>query len=180
MAEEINPNPVGSGEPAPDVAPPSEPPHPEPLDEPGLIRQTLQELVGFLGIRGRVSVHQSPEGWVADIRSRRASSVLIGRQGATIDALGHIVHLIVLKRFPHCPAIFVDVGGYRRRQEQYLHGKALAVARIVLDTGREMAVDLLTEPEFHIVRDALADNPQVRVHATGDGLRRNVVVSPVR
>lgn len=180
MAEEVNANPVEPTEPVAGVTPPPEEPRPEPVDEPTLIRQTLQSIVAYLGVRGRIEVRQTPEGWVADIRSRRASSTLIGRQGATIEALGHLVHLIVLKHFPHCPAVTVDVGGYRRRQEQYLHGKALAVAAIVLDTGREMAVDLLTEAEFHIVRDALAGNPRVRVHVTGDGLRRNVIVSPVQ
>jgi predicted RNA-binding protein Jag len=50
----------------------------------------------------------------------------------------------------------------------------------VTSTGREMAVDFLTEPEFHIVKEALADNHAVRVHAVGDGPRRDVVISPVR
>ncbi|MBM3314688.1 hypothetical protein FJY71_02435 [candidate division WOR-3 bacterium] len=86
--------------------------------------------------------------------------------------------MIVRRSFPDVPAITVDVGGYRERRDSFLCKKGLAVARIVIETGREMAVDLLTESEMTTIHDALLSLPEVRVYAVGTGPRRTVVIAP--
>ena len=54
----------------------------------------------------------------------------------------------------------VDVGGYRLRRESFLSKKAEAVARIVLETRREMSLDLLTEKEMEIIVEHLRGHPR--------------------
>jgi spoIIIJ-associated protein len=156
------------------------PPPAEPIDQQELVRQTVQKLVAYIGVRGRVEVTYERDGYVADVISRRPATVLIGRQGDTLEAIGLIAHLIAVRHYPQCPLVTIDVGGYRRRHEQYLRGKAQAIATIVTNTGREMAVEFLSEPEFQIVKDELHSNRTLRVHAVGDGERRNVIISPVK
>jgi spoIIIJ-associated protein len=151
-----------------------------PADQQEIVRLTVQRLINFIGVRGRVVITYEGDGYVADVQSKRPSGVLIGKHGDTLKAIGLIAHLIAVRHYPQCPPVTIDVGGYRHRHEAYLRGKAQAIAAIVLNTGREMAVEFLTEPEFQIVKDELRPNRALRVHAVGDGERRNVIISPAR
>jgi spoIIIJ-associated protein len=168
-AGELNPE-TGNG-----AAPPTPA---QPPDEPTLIRQTMHQLLRYMGFRVRVDIERTDEGWYADIRTRRSGAILIGHHGATLRAIQHVTSVIVRKHYPDLPVITVDVDGYRQRHETYLRRKAVAIATLVLNTGREMALDTLTEKEMHIVRDELKAMRGVRVHDVGDGPRRNVIVSP--
>jgi spoIIIJ-associated protein len=151
---------------------------PEPPSEEAMVAQVVQVLVSAIGIKGRVEVSKDRDGYLADVRTRRSGGLLIGHRGSTLRAIQHVARAIVRKRYPDVPPINVDVGGYRLRREGFLRKKATAVARIVIETKREMALDFLTERELEVVRDAIVELP-VRAYAVGTGSRRNVVIAPV-
>ncbi len=164
----------------PEVRPPEAPPAAAPGDEKELVRDTVQTLLDHIGLRGRAEVSSVANGFAVNIRARQSSGLLIGRHGATLKAIQHLTRLIVAKRYAHVTDITVDVAGYNQRREQFIVTKARAIARIVRETGREMLLDELTEKETATVREALSDEPDVRLHAVGDGSRRNVIISLVR
>lgn len=72
----------------------------------------------------------------------------------------------------------VDVGGYRQRRENFLRKKAMAISKIVKETGREMMLDPLTDKERKIVEKTLADIEGVRSYTIGTGYRKNVIIAP--
>ena len=148
--------------------------------EPELIRQEVQFLASHIGIRARVDVELHPEGYYANIRARRSSGIVIGRHGATLEAIGHVVRLMVLRHYPNVPPIIIDIAGYRQRRASFLRAKAGAIAHLVLESGREMALEPLTFHEMEIVQDELKKIPGVRAHAVGEGSPRNVIISPAR
>jgi len=95
-------------------------------------------------------------------------------------SLQYVVRMIVKKHYPDVPTVTVDVSGYLARRENFLSKKATAVARIVVETRREMALDMLTEKEMETVEHALEAVPGVRVYALGTGMRRNVIIAPLQ
>lgn len=149
-----------------------------PADEQTLVLQVVERLVGGLGLRVRLDIEKRRDGYYINILTRRATAILIGHRGATLKAIQYLARLIVKKTHADVPPVFVDVGGYIERRDTMLRQKATAVARIVLDTGREMALDVLTEKEMHLVRDELSPLPGVRVYAVGDGTHRTVIIAP--
>ncbi len=153
---------------------------PEVPTEAELVRQEVQFLAHHIGIRARVEVELHPEGYYANIHARRSSGIVIGRHGATLEAIGHIVRLMVARHHPNVPKIIVDIAGYRQRRAGFLRAKALAIARIVLEGGREMELEPLTFEELEIVQDELKQLPGVRAHAVGDGSPRVVIISPAK
>ena len=155
-------------------------PTPEAPSELELVRQEVQFLVHHIGIRARVDAELRPEGYYANIRARRSSGIVIGRHGATLEAIGYIVRLMIARHFPNVPKVIVDIAGYRRQRANFLRAKTLAIARIVLESGREMAIEPLTYEEMELVEDELKSIPGVRAHAVGEGSPRNVVISPVK
>lgn len=157
---------------------PAEPENVQGLDESGLIAQVTQQLINHVGIHAKVEVTKTGEGYLANINTKRGA-ILIGRRGATLKALQHLVRTIVRRQYPDVPPITVDVANYLQRRDNFLRKKALAVAKIVTETKREMALDFLSEKELAVVREVLREMPQVRVYAVGTGSRRNVVIAPV-
>ncbi|HTW90792.1 MAG TPA: hypothetical protein VMH22_03710 [bacterium] len=151
---------------------------PEVPSEPELIRQEVQFLTHHIGIRARVDVELRPEGYYANVLARRSSGVMIGRHGATLEAVGHIVRLIVAKHYPNVPKVIIDIAGYRQRRASFLRTKASAIARIVLESGREMELEPLTFEEMEVVEDELKKLPGVRARAVGEGSPRIVIISP--
>lgn len=152
---------------------------PPPPSEPELVRQVLHDIVRHIGIRARIEVErQSDDSYYANIKARHSNGLLIGHRGSTLRAIQYLVRLIVKQTYPEVPVVTVDVSGYRVRRENFLRKKATAVARIVRETGREMALDLLTEKEMETVQDALSSMPDIRVYALGTGSRRNVIIAP--
>jgi spoIIIJ-associated protein len=152
--------------------PPPTPPEPE------LIRQEVQFLAHHIGIRARVEVELHPEGYYANIHARRSSGLVIGRHGATLEAIGHIVRLMVARHYPNVPKVIVDIAGYRQRRASFLRAKTQAIAHIVRESGREMELEPLTFEELEIVQDELKSLPGVRARAVGEGSPRVVIISP--
>ncbi|MGQ9708016.1 MAG: Jag family protein [bacterium] len=148
-------------------------------DEAELIVRVTQTLISHIGFHAKVEVTKTKDGYLANINTKRASAILIGRRGATLKALQHLIRTIVRRQYPNVAPITVDVANYLQRRDNFLRKKALAVARIVSETKREMALDFLSEKELAVVREALTEMPQVRVYAVGTGSRRNVVIAPV-
>jgi len=113
------------------------------------------------------------------VRTRRWDGLLIGRAGATLRSLQQVVHAILQRRYPKMPAVIVDVGGYKQRRENFLRKKAMAIARIVKESGHEMMFDPLTDKERRIVEQALAGIEGVRSYTIGTGYRKNVIIAPM-
>jgi spoIIIJ-associated protein len=148
--------------------------------EPELVRQEVQFLAHHIGIRARVEVELHPEGYYANIHARRSSGIVIGRHGATLEAIGYIVRLMVARHYPNVPKVIVDIAGYRQHRASFLRAKAQAISRIVLENGREMEFEPLTFEEFEVVEDELKKIPGVRAHAVGEGSPRVVIISPIK
>ena len=148
--------------------------------EPELIRQEVQFLAHHIGIRARVDVELHPEGYYANIRARRSSGIVIGRHGATLEAIGYIGRLMAARHYPKVPKVIIDIAGYRQRRASFLRAKAQAIARLVLEGGREMEFEPLTFEEFEVVQDELKKLPGLRAHAVGEGSPRVVIISPVK
>lgn len=149
-------------------------------DEPTLVYEVLDALVSGIGVRARLDIEKQQTGYYANIRAKHSNGLLIGRRGMTLRAIQYLTKLIVKQAYPEVPPIMVDVGGYRLRREDFLRKKATAVARIVLETNREMALDLLNEKEMEVVEEALEGMAGIRVYAVGTGPRKNVIIAPAQ
>jgi len=144
-------------------------------------RDHLHELTSFIlascGFRPNISITKDDKGLYLNIKTKRTDAILIGKKGETLWALQYLISRL-MKRFHPNLKILVDVGGYRMRRNNFLRKKAEAVARIVLQTGREMALDPLTKKEQQIVEAKLSEIKGVKVYTIGKGVSKNVIIAP--
>jgi len=144
-------------------------------------RQHLFELTKFIlescGFRPSINIAKDDKGLYMNINTKHADAILIGKKGETLWALQYIITRL-MKRFHPNLKILVDVSGYRMRRTNFLKKKAAAIAHIVLQTGREMALDPLTKREQQIVEGILSEIKGVKIYSIGKGASKNVIIAP--
>ncbi|UCG31455.1 MAG: Jag N-terminal domain-containing protein [candidate division WOR-3 bacterium] len=144
-------------------------------------RQHLLEVTKFIlescGFRPNINIAKDDKGFYVNIKTRHADAILIGKKGETLWALQYVITRL-MKRFHPNLKILVDVSGYRMRRTNFLKKKAEAIARIVLQTGREMALDPLTKREQQIVETKLSEIKGVKLYSIGKGASKNVIIAP--
>ncbi len=144
-------------------------------------RQYLQTLANYvltsMGFRVGITVTKDEQGFNISIKTRHADSLLIGKNGENLWALQYIISRLV-KRFYSNLKILVDVNGYRQHRNNFLRKKAEAIARIVLQTGREMALDPMTPREERIVVNKINELKGVKLYSIGRGSNRTIIIAP--
>ncbi len=143
--------------------------------------QHLSELARFIltscGFKPNITVTKDDKGLYLNIKTKRTDAILIGKKGETLWSLQYLISRL-MKRFHPNLKILVDVGGYRMRRNNFLKKKAEAIAHIVLQTGREMALDPLTKKEQQVVETRLAEMKGVKIYTIGKGVSKNVIIAP--
>ncbi|TET60255.1 MAG: hypothetical protein E3J47_07095 [Candidatus Stahlbacteria bacterium] len=144
-------------------------------------RQHLHELATFIlsscGFKPNIEITKDDKGLYLNIKTRHTDAILIGRKGETLWSLQYLISRL-MKRFHPNLKILVDVGSYRMRRNNFLRKKAEAIACIVLQTGREMALDPLTKKEQQIVETKLSEIKGVKIYTIGKGVSKNVIIAP--
>lgn len=143
-----------------------------------IVARTVEDILNLLETPCQAQVEQTPEGFIVTISSPKPTSLLGSRGSTALRAIEHVTWMVARRHSSTAPPVYIEVAGHRKLREDFLRKKAMAIARIVTETGREMAIDMLSGPEQAIVRDALKNLPGLRIHAVGTGLRRTVVVAP--
>ncbi|HEX9776052.1 MAG TPA: R3H domain-containing nucleic acid-binding protein [Actinomycetota bacterium] len=105
-------------------------------------------------------------------------AVLIGRGGATLDAIQDLTRSAVQHASGSRVRLILDIGGYRARLRERLEERARATAQQVVDEGRAARMEPMSAFDRRIVHQVLADFPGVRTSSEGDDPDRRVVVSP--
>ncbi len=141
------------------------------------IEQVVTEFFEKLGGKVEIEVMPKRTKYYVDIRTRNFDSLLIGKGGKTLEALDYLLNLMIRRKLPDI-TVEVDVSGYKERKRQFLINKALAIARRVRETGREMRMDPLTLRESRLVRNALKKEKGIRTYTVGRGDQKVLVIAP--
>ncbi len=166
-----------SGASAPVAVAPEEPS--EPLGEAAAAAlRVVDQIVQALGPGYRVSASDGGElGIVVDI-SGGDPGPIIGRHGATIDAIEHLAAAVAFPPGADRRPIAVDAQGYRARRERRLRELADQAATQALAENAPMELDPMSAAERKVVHLALADREDVETSSDGREPERFVVVWP--
>jgi spoIIIJ-associated protein len=144
-----------------------------------VLRGFVQTTVALMGIEASVSAAESGEVVRADI-SGDDLGLLIGRHGATIDALQYLSAIVVNGDRHERRQVIVDAEGYRERRETALVSLADRMAQKVAREGSAIALKPMTAAERKVVHLHLRDHPRVTTESEGNEPFRAVVISPKR
>jgi spoIIIJ-associated protein len=142
-----------------------------------VLRDFVQTVVGLMGIEASVSASDAGEAMRSDIRGDDLG-LLIGRHGATIDALQYIAAIVVNGDRRERRQVIVDAEGYRERRAVALKSLADRTAQKVTRESVSVALKPMSAAERKVVHLHLKDHPRVETVSEGNEPFRAVVVSP--
>ena len=104
--------------------------------------------------------------------------LLIGRHGATLEALQELTRAAVQHQTAARVRLNLDIDGYRERERDILERKARSAAARVRKSGKLVQMDPMSSYERKVVHDALTNFDGVTTFSEGTEPDRYVVIKP--
>jgi spoIIIJ-associated protein len=142
------------------------------------VRAIVTRVVNALGLHATVDIDETADEIRATVNGDDLG-LLIGKHGATIDALQHLAFRAAFRGDELRKQVTVDAAGYRERREGALHRMADRAAAEALRYGRPVELEPMRATERKIVHTYLGERSDVETHSEGDEPDRRLVVSPV-
>jgi spoIIIJ-associated protein len=143
------------------------------------VRAIVGRVVQALGLRGSVDIEETADQIRATVNGDDLG-LLIGKHGATIDALQHVAFRAAFRGRAERKQVTVDAAGYRERRELALHRIADRAAAEALRYNRPVELEPMRAPERKIVHLYLRERTDIETHSEGDEPDRRLVLTPVR
>jgi len=143
------------------------------------LRAVVTRVVQALDLDASVDITESDDELRATVNGDELG-LLIGKHGATIDALQHVAMRAALRGNEERKQVTVDASGYRDRREAALQRSADRAVAEALRFGRAVELEPMRALERKVVHMYLRERTEVETHSEGDEPDRRLVVSPVR
>ena len=141
----------------------------------------VERVVDGLGLSGSVTVDETEEELRASVDGAGDDlGLMIGKHGATIDAIQHLAARIAFRGRADRKSVVIDAAGYRERREAALQRAADQAVQDALSYGRPVELEPMSASERRIVHTYLRDRTDIQTHSEGDEPERRLVVTPLR
>ncbi len=147
-------------------------------DNPAAVAHTLTaRLLREMGFVASVHVREQDDAVAVQVSGENLGA-LIGRRGATLEALQFLLGLMVARQTRIRTRVVVDVEGYRERRRLALEDLARRSAERAVREDREIALEPMGAADRRIIHTTLAGTALVMTFSRGEGDARHVVVAP--
>jgi len=141
-------------------------------------KKTVTEILKLMGFSVEKVDAVSGDGAVLCGIKSADSSLIIGKNGQTLDSLEHIVNLIVNRNTEMRVKINLDTEDYKLHQEQRLKELALKACDEVRTTGKAYRFEPMSAKDRRIIHVTLKDTEGVETFSEGEGMFRKVAIKP--
>lgn len=136
----------------------------------------VETILTKMGIEAKVAATIDGSRITLDV-SGPDMGIVIGRRGETLDALQQIAQLYVNRIYEEYYKIRIDTENYRAKREEALIILAKGLAKKVLKTRKEVALEPMKAYERRIIHTTLQDYNRISTHSIGEEPNRRLVVS---
>ena len=150
---------------------------PATMPTPELLQTVTTDLMRLAGFPCRCEVREGEYDLVKLIVEDRSAHVLVGRYGAAVDAIEHLVEKVASQAAGDRVRMNLDVNNYRRRREEHLVQVARGAVREVRETGEPIHLDPLCARERRIVHLQVMDIPGMATYTVQDENGKHVVIA---
>ena len=153
--------------------------HDLPDDPPGRAAAVVERTLAALEVGGEVRVTEGDDEIRVEVEGEEDAALLIGKHGATIDALQHLAARVAFRGLEgDRKRVVIDAAGYRERRQGALERAADRAAEEALSFGRPVELDPMNAFERRIVHNHLKERGDVETHSEGEEPERRLVVTP--
>jgi len=148
-----------------------------------LIKEVAEEILGKMGFETSLTIttsviEESGRGNITLEIESPDSKFIIGKQGATLVSLQHILKMLVRAKSDTYINFSVDVNGYQQQQDAYIREAANDLASEAAINGRAVTMEPMNGYERRLVHLELEKNSKVKTESIGEGEDRKVIISP--
>lgn len=104
------------------------------------------------------------------------SGTIIGKRGATLDAIQYLTSLVVNKDENGYIRVVINAEGYREKREKTLEKLANRLADKAVKTGKSVRLEPMNPYERKVIHTTLQARPEVRTRSEGEEPYRKVVI----
>src|SRR3989344_5643521 len=143
------------------------------------IKEKIEEFLVFADIPAQVKVSSLNENAFSVFLSLdEEAGYLIGKGGENLDALEHLIRLVINKKAEQPARIFVDINEYKERRAVILRERAKIVAdRVKLNKLAE-TLEPMSSFERRIIHLELVGRGDVITESIGEEPYRQVIIKP--
>jgi len=146
-------------------------------EEAELAADFVEGLLDRLDLPGDIEIAVHEEQALVNV-TEVGSGLLIGRRGATLDALQELVRCAVQRQTERRSHVRVDVEGYRARQLDKLRDKCRDAIAEVRESGEPVRLEPMDAYERKMMHDLVAKTGGVTSSSEGTEPKRRVVIMP--
>ena len=139
------------------------------------LKDCLNQITNLMNINTNLEVRRRDKNIEIKIFSDQ-NSILIGRDGHTLESLQNILRQVLLKEVGDEYKILLDIENYKEKKVSNLERTARQIAREVARTKVEAKLDRMNSYERRIVHNALSKNKYVYTESVGEEPNRCVVI----
>ncbi len=137
----------------------------------------VSELLRYMGIEADLRIATREDERVVLEMVSDDAGILIGRHGATLEAMQLLTNIACGRRHEDGPRVILDTEDYRYRREQSLTRMAMRVARAVQRSGRSQLLEPMNPFERRLVHTTISDLDDVSTESEGDRPYKQVRVT---
>lgn len=142
------------------------------------IKNHAQKLLELLDMPGEIVIAERDNATIVNL-SLTEPSFLIGRHGETLEALQHVLRLLVFGEYtPEDPIVVVDINGYREKRKDDVQKMARNIAFKVRVSGTEEELPVMNAFDRRLIHIVVANIADVETESRGEGQGRRVVIKP--
>lgn len=141
------------------------------------LKESLKKITSLMNININLEVRRRDKNIEIKIFSDQ-NSILIGKDGHTLESFQNILRQIVLKEVGDDYKILLDVENYKEKKVTHLERTARQIAREVAKTKVETKLERMNSYERRIIHNALANNKYVYTESIGEEPNRCIVIKP--
>ena len=151
-----------------------------------LIEETTRELLERVGFVCQIKTEAQTTGLpklpIISVESEQNLSMLIGKNGQNLNALEHIIRLMVWRKTQtetERTNFLIDVNNYRRSKTSQLVELARSAAQRVISAQRAEALAPMSAFERRLVHSELASYKELQTESIGTEPHRRIVIKPL-
>ena len=141
------------------------------------VKNFLKQLIENMGLTANLEVKKREDTVLFTIYSDH-NSILIGKNGRTLDAITTITKQMIQNLVNRPFHFTIDIGEYKKQHEERLIRLAKRIAKEVASSKIEAKLDPMNSYERRIIHTTLAEDNRVRTESEGEEPNRYVVIKP--
>ena len=141
------------------------------------IKEFILKIVKDMGINAKIETKTKEETMIFNLIAPDAS-ILIGKNGRTIEALQNITNQMVNTNLESYYRFIIDVNDYKAKRRTRLEKTAKYTAKEVAKTKVEAHLEPMNSYERRIIHSVLTNSKDVITESEGEEPNRHVVIKP--